>query len=50
MDPTVEVIELGNGRYLLEIEDRPDVLGPLTKKELLAILEALEEWAEEANY
>lgn len=49
-DPSAEIIELGNGRFLVEIEDRPDALGPLTRRELLALYEALEEWVEEGEY
>ena len=50
MDLTVEIIELANKRFLVEIEDRPDALGPLTRQELVALYEALEEWIEEAEY
>ena len=46
----VEIIELSNGRFLVEIEDRPDALGPLTRAELVALYEALEEWIEEGDY
>ena len=50
MNPTAEIVELANGRYLIEIDDRPDALGPLTRQELNALYEVLEEWLEEGEY
>ena len=48
--PTVEIVELGDRRFLLEIEDRPDALGPLTRQEILAIAEAIDAWLSEGEY
>ena len=47
MDIEVELRELGSGKYLIELSDRPDVLGPLSRAEMRSIFEALEEWMED---
>ena len=41
------VVELQTGRFLVEVDFRPDVLGPFTKSELRAIKEALEDYFEQ---
>ena len=43
----VDIIPLDGHRYLIEVEDRSDVFGPLSKRELIAIYETLEEFLEE---
>lgn len=50
MNLSVEIIELGNRRFLIQFEDRPDALGPLTREEMQALYETLEEWIEEQEY
>lgn len=35
------------GRYLIEFETRADTLGPLTRRELLSLARAIEEYLEE---
>lgn len=50
MDIDVELRELGSGKWMIELSDRPDILGPLSKHELRAIFEALEEWMEYMEY
>lgn len=43
----IDIIPLTGYRYLIEVEDRGDELGPLTKAELVAIRDALEDFLEE---
>jgi hypothetical protein len=43
----IDIIPLAGYRYLIEVEDRGDELGPLTKAELVAIRDALEDFLEE---
>ena len=38
-----EIIELGDGRFMIELDSRPDDLGPLTYAELRAIMFLLNE-------
>ena len=40
----IRIVELDDGRYLIEFEHRPDTLGPLTKEELLDLEEELTAW------
>lgn len=50
MEIEVDIHELADGRYLVELSSRGDVLGPLTAKELEALHEALALWMEEGEY
>lgn len=37
----IDIIPLAGHEYFIEIEDRPDELGPLSKAELVALRDAL---------
>ena len=43
----VQVTELDNKRYLIEVEGHPEALGPFTQRELIALLSELYEWYKE---
>ena len=45
-----ELTELHDGRWMVELSNRSEVLGPFTVKEIRALLEALEEWQEDAGF
>tara|TARA_Y100000034_G_scaffold110249_1_gene142236 strand:+ start:71 stop:286 length:216 start_codon:yes stop_codon:yes gene_type:complete len=45
----VEIVELVDNEYILELSNRADCIGPLTKQELLALLAALIEWRREES-
>lgn len=40
-------MELADGRYLVEFGHRPDAVGPFSRKELVALAEAIKDWIEE---
>jgi hypothetical protein len=45
-----EVRPLDGGQFIIELEDRPDVLGPLSREELEAVEEAIRDYLEEVWY